>query len=183
MLGTFGMYANIAPLGNQSGPIDHVTDVGFDAQYQYIRDVHAFTARFGYIFENENLNGSQPLGLSAHSNDDLQSLKISGSYVYNGTVSLTAGYFDIRGSADPILYAESLSPSALGSPNSNGWVFDLAWIPWSNGGPSIYPWFNARLGVSYTLYDQFDGASSNYNGAFRNASDNNTAFVYAWLAF
>ena len=183
MLGTFGMFANIAPLGNQSGPIDHVSDVGFDAQYQYIRDVHAFTARFGYIFENANLNGSQPLGLSAHSSDDLQSLKISGSYVYNGTVSFTAGYFDISGSADPILYADSLSPSALGSPNSNGWVFDVAWLPFSNGGPALWPWLNARLGVSYTLYDQFDGASNNYNGAFRNARDNNTTFLYAWLAF
>ena len=57
------------------------------------------------------------------------------------------------------------------------------WMPWSNGGPSIYPWLNVRLGVSYTLYNQFNGASSNYNGAFRNASDNNTTFLYAWWAF
>jgi len=36
-----------------------------------------------------------------------------------------------------------------------------------------------RLGVRCTLYKQFDGAGSNYNGAFRNASDNNTTFFYA----
>ena len=183
MLGTFGMFANIAPVGNQSAPTDRVTDVGIDAQYQYIRDLHAITARFGYIFENENLNGSQALGLATNSSDNLRSLKISGSYVYNGTVSLTAGYFDIRGSADPLLYADSLSPSALGSPNSNGLIFDLAWLPLSNGGFNFYPWFNARLGVSYTHYFEFDGASSNYNGAFRNAGDNDTTFLYAWLAF
>ena len=40
-----------------------------------------------------------------------------------------------------------------------------------------------RIGVSCTLYNEFDGASSNYNGAFRNASDNNTTFVYTWIAF
>jgi hypothetical protein len=183
MVGTFGMFANVAPLGNQSAPTDHFTDVGADAQFQYIHEVHALTARFSYIFEHQSLDGSQPLGLSANSSDNLQSLKVSGSYVYNGTVSLTAGYFDIRGSTDELLFADSLSPSHLGSPNSNGWTFDLAWLPWSNGGPSFYPWLNARIGVSYTLYDQFDGASTNYNGAFRNASDNNTTFVYAWLAF
>ena len=76
-----------------------------------------------------------------------------------------------------------LSPSALGSPNSDGWGSDVAWLPFSNGGPALWPWLNARLGVSYTLYDQFDGASNNYNGAFRNARDNNTTFLYAWLAF
>ena len=71
------------------------------------------TARFGYIFEHENLNGSQPLGLSSNSSDDLHSFKISGSYVYNGTVSLTAGYFNVCGNADRTFYGDSLSPIAL----------------------------------------------------------------------
>jgi len=183
MVGTFGMLANVAPIGNQSAPTDQITDVGFDAQFQYIGSVHALTARASYIFEHEKLDGSQLLGLSSNSSDDLQSLKLSASYVYGGVYSLTAGYFDIRGSVDPGLYPDSLSPSAPGSPNSNGWTFDVAWLPLSNGGPSFYPWVNARLGVSWTLYNQFDGASTNYNGAFRNASDNNTTFVYAWVAF
>jgi len=183
MLGTFGMYANVAPIGNQSAPTDKITDVGGDSQFQYIGGVHALTARLSYIFEHEALDGSQLLGLASNSSDHLESLKISGSYVYNGLVSLTAGYFNIRGNADPLLYGDSLSPMNLGSPNSNGWVFDVAWLPWSNQGPSIYPWFNMRLGISYTLYNQFNGASSNYDGAFRNASDNNTTFLYAWMAF
>ncbi len=183
MFGMFGMFANVAPIGNQSAPTDKVTDVGGDAQLQYIGEVHALTARLSYIFEHQKLNGSQPLGLSSNSSDDLNSVKVSGSYVYNGVVSLSAGYFNVWGDADPSLYGDSLSPTNLGSPNSNGWVFDVAWLPWSNGGPSIYPWFNARIGVSYTLYNQFNGASSNYDGAFRNASDNNTTYLYAWMAF
>ncbi len=183
MVGTFGMLANVAPIGNQSAPTDQITDVGFDAQFQYIGRVHALTARATYIVEHEKLDGSQLLGLSSNSSDNLQSLKLSASYVYDGIYSLSAGYFNLRGSVDPALYPDSLSVSAPGSPNSNGWTFDLAWLPLSNGGPSFYPWVNARLGVSWTLYNQFDGASSNYDGASRNASDNNTTFVYAWLAF
>jgi hypothetical protein len=183
MFGTFGMLANVAPIGNQSAPTDKITDVGGDAQLQYIGEVHALTARISYIFEHQRLEGSQPLGLSSNASDDLNSFKVSGSYVYDRTLSFTAGYFNIWGNADPLLFPDSLSSTHLGSPNSNGWIFDVAWLPWSNGGPSIYPWLNVRLGVSYTLYNQFNGASSNYNGAFRNASDNNTTFLYAWLAF
>lgn len=45
-------------------------------------DVHALTARVTYIFEHQKLDGSQPLGLSPNSSDNLQSFKVSGSYVY-----------------------------------------------------------------------------------------------------
>ena len=148
-----------------------------------ISNVHGLTARATYIFEHQKLDGSQLLGLSSNSSNDLESFKLSGSYVYNTHVSLSAGYFNVRGGADPLLYADSLSPSALGSPNSNGWVFDVAWLPFSKGGPAFWPWLNARIGVSYTLYNEFDGASTNYNGAFRDASDNNTVFAYTWIAF
>jgi hypothetical protein len=183
MFGTFGMVANIAPLGDQSGPSDRFTDIGADAQFQWIKDVHAFTGRFSYIFEDEKLDASQPLGLSSKRSDHLESLKLSGSYVYDNVLSFTTAYFDIRGSTDELLFADSASPNHPGSPNSNGWIFDVAWLPWSKGGPWFYPWFNARIGVSYTLYDKFNGASSNFNGEGRNASDNNTTFVYAWIAF
>jgi len=183
MVGTFGMVANVAPLGNQSAPTDHITDVGADTQFQYIGDVHGLTARLTYIWEHEKLTGSQPLGLSSKSSDNLQSFKASASYVYDTRYSFSVGYFNLKGSADALLHADSLSPSAPGSPNSNGWVFDVAWIPFSKGGPAFWPWLNARIGLSYTLYNQFDGASTNYNGAFRDASDNNTVFAYTWIAF
>jgi hypothetical protein len=55
--------------------------------------------------------------------------------------------------------------------------------PWSNGGPRWWPGFNSKIGIQYTHYNEFNGASSNYDGAFRNASDNDTTYVYAWTAF
>ena len=45
------------------------------------------------------------------------------------------------------------------------------------------PWLNVKLGLQYTAFLNFNGASSNYDGAGRNASDNNLLFLYLWLAF
>ena len=45
------------------------------------------------------------------------------------------------------------------------------------------PWYNTRLGVMYTHYAEFNGASANYDGAGRSASDNGTLYGYLWLAF
>ena len=40
-----------------------------------------------------------------------------------------------------------------------------------------------RLGAQYTAYERFNGASKNYDGFGRNASDNNSLFIYTWLAY
>jgi hypothetical protein len=45
------------------------------------------------------------------------------------------------------------------------------------------PWVNLRLGLQYTGFWRFNGGSSNYDGFGRSASDNNTVFILAWLAF
>ncbi|CAK0777762.1 hypothetical protein CCP4SC76_6470006 [Gammaproteobacteria bacterium] len=35
----------------------------------------------------------------------------------------------------------------------------------------------------YTAYGKFNGASRNYDGSGRDASDNNTLFGFLWTAF
>jgi hypothetical protein len=40
-----------------------------------------------------------------------------------------------------------------------------------------------RVGAQYTAYDKFAGASRNYDGYGRNASDNDTLFMYVWAAY
>jgi hypothetical protein len=40
-----------------------------------------------------------------------------------------------------------------------------------------------RVGAQYTAYGRFNGASTNYDGFGRNARDNNTLFLYSWLAY
>jgi hypothetical protein len=65
------------------------------------------------------------------------------------------------------------SDSANGSPDSSGMLAELDWLPW----------LNTKFGLQYTDYNKFDGASSNYDGAGRNAHDNNTTYAYIWLIF
>jgi hypothetical protein len=45
------------------------------------------------------------------------------------------------------------------------------------------PLANLKLGIQYTIYTVYNGGGQNYDGFGRNASDNNTLFLYAWLAF
>jgi hypothetical protein len=40
-----------------------------------------------------------------------------------------------------------------------------------------------RIGLQYTLWTKFDGATTNINGAGRNANNNNTFFAYIWIMF
>ena len=40
-----------------------------------------------------------------------------------------------------------------------------------------------KFGLQYVHYRKFNGAVSNYDGAGRNAGDNNTIFAYVWFAF
>jgi len=165
-IGAFGMFANVVP--QRMGPqTDSYTDIGLDSQYQYINDKNAFTARASYIHENQRLSASQGLHLTTNISNYLDSFRASASYTYDHTYSLTAGYFGISGSADSALYG--------GSPNSSGFVFDLSWLPWSNGNSPLWEGFNTRFGVQYTMYNEFNGMSAG-------ASDNNTLFLYAWSA-
>ena len=42
---------------------------------------------------------------------------------------------------------------------------------------------NIDISVAYTGYTRFNGAASNYDGANRNASDNNTVYMALWVNF
>lgn len=178
-VGTFGMSANVIPRRMEGFGTDRMTDIGFDAQYQYIVETYSFTARASYIREQQNLAASQALGLASSSSNNLNSFRASGTFVYgqNQRIAFTGAYFNTYGSADALLYASS----ANGSPNSSGWIAEIAYIPYGMNSPKLWPWFNARIGLQYTWYDKFNGASTNYDGAGRNASDNNTVLLYVTL--
>jgi hypothetical protein len=185
MIGTFGMLANIYP-GYVPGAVsgfgtDRILDLGFDAQYQYISDVHAVTLKLTDIYETQTLNSSFAQGgIASNPTDTLNTFHATVSYVYDRTYSLTGSYFDVRGSSDALIYGAN---SINGSPNGNGFIVDAAYLPFSKGGPSFYPWFNVRLGVSYTAYLKLNGASTNFDGLGHNASDNNTILLYSWIMF
>ena len=183
MVGTFGMYANLLPGGMTGFGTDNITDIGVDSQYQWIGDVHAITARASYIYENQQLDGSFASGLSANPNNDLRSLNVSASYIYDHMISLTGGFFQLTGSPDALLFGNN----ANFSPNSQGYIVDLAYLPFSHGAPGPWPWFNTRIGVSYTWWTQFDGGTSDIDPVqcpgCRSAKNNNTLLLYAFTAF
>ena len=201
-IGAYGMNANVItggnsglPVGTFGWPTDVITDTAFDAQYQWISDVHEVTVRANYILERQDQYSSFLQGIAANNVDYLHSLKIGAEYVYKNTYAFTATYFNINGTADMALYA----PNSNFSPNSEGWIFDASWLPYSRGGPAIWPWANARIGLTYTLYTRFNGGTSNVDPFAvdannnllcggptptpycRKASDNNTLLAYAWF--
>jgi len=127
----------------------------------------------------------------------LTSFKASAGYVWDRTISGTITYFSVNGSADNTLYGNAIlnpvGPSAVGLPNGNGLIFDASYMPFSKGGPEFYPWANAKIGLSYTHYlslyggtTNFDGLGTYFNGSSwrsHTATDNNTLFLYTWIAF
>jgi hypothetical protein len=166
-VGTYGMSTRLYPV-NVTGPTDRYTDVAFDAQYERRAGRGSITGHTTWIHESRMLNGSVAQGTASNTSDKLNTFKIDGSYYTPGRVGFTLSYFSTTGDADALSYPGS----ATGSPNSNGVIGELDFLPW----------LNTRLMLQYVAYGKFDGASNLYDGV-RNASDNNTLFLLAWLAF
>jgi hypothetical protein len=66
-------------------------------------------------------------------------------------------------------------------PIARGTTLKVEYIPWGKASTAKPSWRNLRVGVESRRIRTFNGGSRNYDGAGRNASDNNTLFVYFWL--
>lgn len=209
MLGTAGMKAEIFddPL-DTSDPTNthHTTDFSFDAQYQYLLDPHAVTAQFVVAHQRHRYpaaQAGQTVGfVDAAGNALAPTNAVDTStvwrgkltYVYQARYGGSASLFNLSGSTntalltagfDPVTGTITSDPTAsvpstravdgnrTGSPDTRGWTLEAFWTPWQN----------LRLGAQYTGYGRFNGAADNYDGFGRNARDNDTLFVYAWLAY
>src|SRR5271169_4973675 len=120
--GIFGLATNLIPQRMTGMGTDHLTDVGFDTQYEFLGARDSFSVQARFITENQNLGASQALGLSRNSHNNLRTWRVKGTYYYDQTIGATAGYFNVNGSGDPLLYGPI---SAVDSPNSNGWSLEL----------------------------------------------------------
>jgi hypothetical protein len=98
---------------------------------------------------------------------------------------LTVGGFANRGSVDGLAYGsgDAISGSATGQPNTNGWLAEVAWTPFGKRDSWGGTFANLKLGLQYVGYNRFNGGVRNYDGAGRNAADNNTLYAFLWLAF
>jgi hypothetical protein len=68
-------------------------------------------------------------------------------------------------------------------PDSNAFIIEADWVPFGKDDSWMNPYVNLKLGVQYVIYTLFNGGNTNYDGFGRNAADNNTLFLFAWLAF
>jgi hypothetical protein len=178
-LGTYGMQSRVIPGGVTQAGKDTIYDQGVDLQYQFLSAEHDVTVLTNWLHENQQLHASQELGGAQHQNGKLWMVTCTGSYLFDKTYGIDVQYFDIEGSRDSVLYG-----TRTGTPGSNGWIFQLNWLPLNKlGGPKFWPASNVKFSLQYTLYSQFDGASRNYDGTGRDAADNDTIYLEAWLVF
>jgi hypothetical protein len=177
-LGTFGLQASLhnptTIAGNsflqslQAGPTDRFTDIGIDTQYQYIDDDNQITLTGRAIRENQRLDASFAQTLSDNPTNRIDSANATLSYFWRRKLGASIGLFGVDGSTDVTYFG---SPN--GKPTST----------WGNVEVDYLPWLNVKLGLQYTAYSKFNGASNNYDGNGRNASDNNMIFGYIWFAY
>jgi hypothetical protein len=176
--GTFGLEAQLenptTPAGGainislQNAPTDRFLDVGLDTQYQYIDDETQVTVTGRWTHENDNLTASFGAMNADNTSDNLNFASLVGSYYWHRKLGISLGFFDLLGSTDTTYFG-----SANGKPDSTYGNVEIDYVPW----------LNVKLGLQYNAFFKFNGATSNYDGAGRNASDNNMLFAYIWFAY
>ncbi len=176
-VGAYGVEAKLYPGGDVplSGPTNKYSDWALDSQYQYIGDENLVSVTATYIHEKQTLDATYGAGASSNPSDTLKTLRIGASYYYDRKYGGALGYFSTTGSSDDLLYAQGdpVTGFANSKPDSKGWTAELDWVPYEN----------TKIALQYTMYDKFNGGDTNYDGAGRNAKDNNTLYLLGWINF
>jgi len=211
MVGTSGMVTHLYDNGSDiSDPnnLSRIRNTGVDAQYQYILDPHTVTAQIAYMRQQQTYSVNQianaaPVYFQAdgvtpvdpvNPSDTTKTLRAKLSYVYQAKYGASLAYFDRSGrpntlnqtagydstglitSNDPNgtnITSTRVTGNLTGNPSTRGFTYEAFWLPVQY----------VRVGVQYTAYNKFNGASDNYDGFGRNARDNNTLFLYVWGAY
>lgn len=175
-IGTYGMHMKSTPgavTGLEDGYTDWAVDFQFDRTLPQLKG-DVLSIRGTYIRENSSLLASFATGAAASVSHHLNTAQLNAEYHFGTRVSATAGFFDVTGTRDPLLFASaSVSGSANGSPQSNGYLLNLSW----------WPQQNVDIAFQYTGYLRFNGAGTNYDGSHRNADGNNSVYLLARFIF
>jgi hypothetical protein len=173
-IGGYGMHVTSSP-NAIAGLENKYTDWAMDLQYDrtlFVKDV--LSIRGTYIHESSSLAATFNQGNAVQVRHSLRTFTANAEYHVGNRYSATLGWFNVNGTPDALLYAPaSLTGSANGSPKSTGYIANVSW----------WPMQNLQAAFQYTAYTRFNGAATNYDGAGRNASDNNTAYVLARFIF
>jgi len=183
-IGAYGADFELLPGGTPAapspltGPHNRFNDVAEDFQYQFMGEDHLFSLTGTHIHEKMTLNASYPAA-AANPSNTLTTTRVWATYYYRRWIGGTVQYFSTTGSTDNLLYPPTtpgqpgVITSANGSPDTNGWIAEVNYLPW----------LNTKISAQYTAYNKFNGASTSYDGLGRNASANNTWYLLLWFAF
>jgi hypothetical protein len=178
-IGVFGFFPSLQGSPVRISKTNDYRDLGIDASYQFTGDgANIYQVNAAYTNEQQSLGASSLLHRSNPS-DTLDDFRVDASYYWQNMIGGTVQVFNTWGSVDHLLYAGN----STFTPDSTGVVFQVDGTPFGVTPSSLGKRFNIRVGLQYTLYTKFNGASSNYSsGSGRNASDNNALRVFLWLA-
>jgi hypothetical protein len=172
-VGGYGMHLKSTPKA-VTGSEDSYTDFGPDIQYDRTIGKDVFSLRATYVRENAALIASAANGNANPGPHHLNASNVNAAYHFGNRFSGTMGWFLVDGTNDPLLYSQAaVSGSANGGARSEGISANV----------SYWPFQNVDLAVQYTNYTRFNGGNTNYDGAGRNASDNNTVYLLARFVF
>ena len=172
-VGTYGIAVNSHP-ASIAGPVDRYLDPSFDFQYERPFGANLLDAHGTWMHESSKLYATLASGGASASAHHLDTLRLDSTYHWTNKYTASGALFKTTGSTDPLLYASApLTGSLNGSPSNSGYTVQFAY----------WPVQNIDLNVNYTGYTKFNGSSTNYDGANRNASDNNTVYTALWVNF
>jgi len=83
----------------------------------------------------------------------------------------------------PQLNATFNAGGSNNAPDTRGYTVQVEYVPLDKMESWGRPWVNLRVGLQYTRYLRFNGGTSNYDGFGRSASQNNSLFLFSWMAF
>ncbi len=147
-------------------PTNKFADSGVDTQFQYVASENQFSVKVLWLHED---NKWSELSAANHSKNksSLDTDRVTFSYYLERLFGFNIQQFMTTGSKD-VSYG-----TRTGSPNTSGEMFELVYTPW----------LNTRFSLGYTNFEKFNGSVKDYDGNGRNATDNNTTYLLAWLMF
>ena len=151
------MAANILPNRVFGFGTNKIFDAGFDSQFQWIGDMHNVTLRGNYIFERQILNSTFRREIRPTLSIISAILKFQQN-TSTHTYAINVARFQLTGTPDAFVYSNFQNLV----PNTQGWIVDVSYLPFSHGSPGPSPFFNMRVGLAYTYFSQLNG-SNNYS--------------------
>ena len=178
MIGHSGTAVTMDPVdpATNGGTGDRFRDLGFDTQYQYFSsddEKHIITAQYSFIHEKTDWHSGFP-NFNDATSSTTRSQKAKVTYLFDRKYGVTGALFNISGSTDVLRNATN-----NGKPDTSGYIAEVQWTPPIKLASD--PQFTVRFSVQYTGYWKYSGATSNYDASGRNASNNNSLYLYTWI--